>query len=158
MVLAGTTARYLENQDTVAESWASRLYNYYGDFIWKYYGWVLIAILIDTVVFWRCIESFGLRVIVGLKWIAIDYGLMAGTFFGLIYIAVAVIEISARRKGLGRKLLVIFEAQDNADRVDLGACFCLVFFLMNLTVCLLWYSYGYNPEGTVNPGWTGVFG
>jgi hypothetical protein len=34
----------------------------------------------------------------------------------------------------------------------------LVFFLLNLTIGVAWYSLKYNPKGTVNPGWTGIFG
>ena len=52
---------------------------------------------------------------------------------------------------------MIVEAQERTGRVDKWACSGLVFFHTNLIVCMLWYAYGYNPEGTVNPGWTGVF-
>jgi threonine/homoserine/homoserine lactone efflux protein len=34
----------------------------------------------------------------------------------------------------------------------------LMFFLLNLAFSVAWYSLKYNPEGTVNPGWTGIFG
>ena len=34
----------------------------------------------------------------------------------------------------------------------------LMFFLANLAVCVAWYSLKYEPEGTVNPRWTGIFG
>jgi hypothetical protein len=33
-----------------------------------------------------------------------------------------------------------------------------MFFLVNLAVCAAWYSLKYDPEGTVNPEWTGIFG
>ncbi|KAE9381905.1 hypothetical protein N431DRAFT_15583 [Stipitochalara longipes BDJ] len=35
-------------------------------------------------------------------------------------------------------------------------CFCI--FLSNLALCILWYAFVYNSTGTVNPGWTHVFG
>jgi len=42
--------------------------------------------------------------------------------------------------------------------VDGVAFFFLFFFLTNLGICLGWYAVIYNPTGTVNPGWTDVFG
>ena len=35
-------------------------------------------------------------------------------------------------------------------------CFCI--FLTDLAVCVLWYGLAYDSTGTVNPGWTYVFG
>ena len=35
---------------------------------------------------------------------------------------------------------------------------CFAMFLYTTVLSLLWYCYRYNPEGTVNRGWTGVFG
>jgi hypothetical protein len=35
---------------------------------------------------------------------------------------------------------------------------CFAMFLYSTILCLVWYWYRYNPEGTVNRGWTGVFG
>jgi hypothetical protein len=38
------------------------------------------------------------------------------------------------------------------------AIWTLVFFVVNLSVCALWYCLRYDPKGTVNPSWTEVFG
>jgi hypothetical protein len=37
------------------------------------------------------------------------------------------------------------------------AIWTLVFFLVNLSVCALWYCLRYDPTGTINPSWIGVF-
>jgi hypothetical protein len=38
------------------------------------------------------------------------------------------------------------------------AIWTLVFFVVNFSVCALWYCLRYDPKGTVNPSWTEVFG
>jgi hypothetical protein len=38
------------------------------------------------------------------------------------------------------------------------AAWTLVFIVLNLTICALWYLFRYSPAGTVNPSWTGIFG
>lgn len=35
---------------------------------------------------------------------------------------------------------------------------CFISFVYTTVVCVVWYAYRYNPEGTVNKSWTGVFG
>ncbi|KAH9209801.1 hypothetical protein DL95DRAFT_476286 [Leptodontidium sp. 2 PMI_412] len=35
---------------------------------------------------------------------------------------------------------------------------CFAMFLYSTILCVVWYWYRYDPEGTVNRGWTGVFG
>jgi len=35
---------------------------------------------------------------------------------------------------------------------------CFAMFLYSTILSVVWYWYRYNPEGTVNKGWTGVFG
>ena len=42
--------------------------------------------------------------------------------------------------------------------LDRAALFYLLFFLVNLVTCVLWYAFKYDPSGTVNPEWTDVFG
>jgi len=43
------------------------------------------------------------------------------------------------------------------NRSDL-TYWCFMMFLYSTVLCVIWYAYRYNPEGTVNRGWTGVFG
>ena len=47
---------------------------------------------------------------------------------------------------------------ENELPIDGAAWASLVFFLANLTVCVLWYAFMYDSTGTVNPSWTDVFG
>jgi hypothetical protein len=35
---------------------------------------------------------------------------------------------------------------------------CFAMFLYSTILCLVWYCHRYNPDGTMNRGWTGVFG
>ncbi|EPE31518.1 hypothetical protein GLAREA_12274 [Glarea lozoyensis ATCC 20868] len=42
--------------------------------------------------------------------------------------------------------------------VDTVACMSLFLFVLNLVICVLWYSWEYDATGTVNPAWTNVFG
>jgi hypothetical protein len=35
---------------------------------------------------------------------------------------------------------------------------CFMNFLHSTALCFALYAYRYSPEGTVNKGWTGVFG
>jgi len=44
--------------------------------------------------------------------------------------------------------------KDNAVMTYL--CFIMVFY--STVLCVVWYAYRYDPEGTVNRVWTGVFG
>ena len=62
---------------------------------------------------------------------------------------------------LGRSMLVVFprgKEHDGDDYVDDIALFLLVLFLLNLWGCIVGYANFYDPNGTINPGWTGVFG
>jgi hypothetical protein len=58
--------------------------------------------------------------------------------------------------GLGDTLLVA-PGEDSLS-VDDYAVGALIFFIANILVTVLWYCLRYNPEGTVNLGWTGGFG
>ncbi|CAG8983013.1 hypothetical protein HYALB_00003592 [Hymenoscyphus albidus] len=42
--------------------------------------------------------------------------------------------------------------------VKIEAVSSLLLFSLNILYCTCWYIYEYNPHGTVNPGWVGVFG
>lgn len=52
----------------------------------------------------------------------------------------------------GEKLLVRRGPEGGED------IWCSTFFIVNVVVCTLWYSLRYNPENTVNPTWTGIWG
>lgn len=60
---------------------------------------------------------------------------------------------------LGKNLLVTYpDAGEGAEKIDHGAVLSLVFFLATISACVLWYGYVFDPAGTSNPSWTGVFG
>lgn len=61
---------------------------------------------------------------------------------------------------LGRNLLVTLLQEDvNASpMVDDHGTASVAFFVMNLSLCALYFCYIYDPRGTVYPNWTGVFG
>jgi hypothetical protein len=52
----------------------------------------------------------------------------------------------------------ILLATPRLGSIDRTACWALVILLVVLCVCLLWYSFRYDPVGTVNSSWTVVFG
>jgi hypothetical protein len=63
--------------------------------------------------------------------------------------------------GLAETFLVAFRERDGESlKVDRVAIWCLGCFVIHLAACFMLYGYSgmYNPSGTVNPGWTGVFG
>ncbi|PVH89500.1 hypothetical protein DL98DRAFT_102290 [Cadophora sp. DSE1049] len=64
-----------------------------------------------------------------------------------------------RFKAVGCNLLITYsdEAEDGM-KVDVVACFALVFFLVTILACLLWYGFVYDSTGTSSPTWTGIFG
>jgi hypothetical protein len=42
--------------------------------------------------------------------------------------------------------------------VDYWAVAGFVFYVANVSLSLAWYAYAYDPKGTNNPRWTGIFG
>jgi hypothetical protein len=60
---------------------------------------------------------------------------------------------------LGKNLLVTYpDAIEGAAKIDHGAVLSVDFFLATIFACVLWYGYVFDPAGTSNPSWTGVFG
>jgi hypothetical protein len=58
--------------------------------------------------------------------------------------------------GLGEMLLIA--VLEHYLDVDERAVHALIFCIANIVIAVLWYWLRFNPEGTVNPSWTGVFG
>lgn len=69
----------------------------------------------------------------------------------------AVKKLCSLSPRLGETLLVS-SGQESSPAVDAAAVYALVFCVANIVVCMFWYWLRYNPEGTVNPSWTGIFG
>ena len=60
---------------------------------------------------------------------------------------------------MGQNLLVAFPAGELGTlKVDDDAVCWLVCSVANLLLCLAGYRFLYDSSGTVNPGWTAVFG
>ncbi|KAG4430164.1 hypothetical protein IFR05_014358 [Cadophora sp. M221] len=79
----------------------------------------------------------------------------------LLLLMVALGALFKRYEWVGRGMLVAFvERVKDKDVVvvDDKAFLLLIVFLVNFLICVVGYAWFYDSEGTVNPGWTGVFG
>ena len=67
-----------------------------------------------------------------------------------------------RFPGFGAQLMLTLPSDPRRRSItsepDPFAIFWFVLFVYSLASTVLWYSYKYDPQGTVDPGWTGVFG
>jgi hypothetical protein len=63
-----------------------------------------------------------------------------------------------KRKFLLRPATKVSKRMGFKSELKLADLSNLMFFLLNLAIGVAWYLLKYNPEGTVNPGWTGIFG
>ena len=104
------------------------------------------------------VMATGIGVIV---WVLFDQHLLIDVLlflvtFGAIPAFIYGVEIVCKwSPKVGATLLVSEGENGDTDRY---AIYCLAFFLVNITVCVLWYSLRYDSDGTVNPDWTGIFG
>jgi hypothetical protein len=104
------------------------------------------------------VMATGIGVIV---WVLFDQHLLIDMLlslvtFGAIPAFIYGVEIVCKwSPKVGATLLV--REGENGD-TDRYVVYCLAFFLVNITVSVLWYSLRYDSDGTVNPGWTGIFG
>jgi hypothetical protein len=65
-----------------------------------------------------------------------------------------------------RSVFITWESEAEAKETESGVLngeplltfLCFIMFLYTPILCVIWYWYRYHPEGTVNRGWTGVFG
>jgi hypothetical protein len=67
--------------------------------------------------------------------------------------------VAQKHRNVVRNLMLVIP-QNNEDVLEIeeDAVLFLGIFFSNLMHCLLGYRFLYDPSGTVNPGWTGVFG
>ena len=103
-------------------------------------GGTFISILLD-------LEYFTLRD-------SVLFSLSACSMLGFIWVVKKLSSLSPR---LGETLLIA-SGDEGSSAVDTGAVNALMLCISNVVVCVLWYWLRYDPEGTVNPSWTGVFG
>jgi hypothetical protein len=81
------------------------------------------------------------------------------TSFGLVAFLAFVSFLSSCSVVIGKNLLVVFPSTNEKGRsIDHEGFLSLAFFLATILAAILWYGNIYDPEGTVNPTWTGIFG
>jgi hypothetical protein len=85
--------------------------------------------------------------------------------FSMVYLGLVVWcfhflkSVCERHLTFSQNLLVAFrEGDTEALKIDELALFFFICFAFNFLSCLCTYRYFYNSYGTVNPGWTAVFG
>jgi hypothetical protein len=70
----------------------------------------------------------------------------------------AIRRLSLLSPWLGETLLITTAEKSLSVDVYDPAVWALILCIYNVVVSVLWYWLRYNPEGTVNPSWTRVFG
>ncbi|KAH9211616.1 hypothetical protein DL95DRAFT_464706 [Leptodontidium sp. 2 PMI_412] len=77
----------------------------------------------------------------------------------MLALLLAIQHFGRRFGAIGRNLLITYpDSAEGGVKVDVVACFSLVFFVVTVLASLLWYGLIYDSTGTSNPSWTGVFG
>lgn len=79
------------------------------------------------------------------------------SFTALLLLISAINRLCSKYPTLGVNLLMVPETT-RESRSPVTSAWTLVFFVVNLTVCTLWYCFRYDSTGTINPSWTGIFG
>lgn len=87
----------------------------------------------------------------------LDFLLFVLISIGLVSLGRAIRWLYSRYLMLSIYVLLLPEATRGA-KLPSGAVWSFALFIINLIVCALWYCFGYDPIGTVNPSWTGIFG
>ena len=75
-------------------------------------------------------------------------------------------KFAKRFPKFSRSVFITWESEAEASETEtvvqnsgpLLTFLCFIMFLYTPILCVIWYWYRYNPEGTVNREWTGVFG
>jgi hypothetical protein len=86
-----------------------------------------------------------------------DIPLFVLTFVGPVLLFRAIRWLCSRYPILSINVLLVPEEIRGA-RPPSGAVWAFSLFILTLLVCTLWYCFRFDPTGTVNPGWTGIFG
>jgi hypothetical protein len=86
----------------------------------------------------------------------LDILLFLLSFTAPLLLAVTILWLCSWYPHLSVYILMVPESL--RSREPPRATWTLVFFVVNLSVCALWYCLRYDPKGTVNPSWTEVFG
>jgi hypothetical protein len=80
--------------------------------------------------------------------------------FVIVYTFLALMNSFCRE--LGKQLLlgrqVEWDGPFIRENHDFETYVSLEFFIFTLTISVFWYCYRFDPTGTVNPQWTGIFG
>jgi hypothetical protein len=86
----------------------------------------------------------------------LDILLFLLSFTAPLFLAMMILWLCSRYPHLSIYILMVPESL--CGREPPRAIWTLVFFVVNLSVCALWYCLRYDSKGTVNPSWTEVFG
>lgn len=95
------------------------------------------------------------------KWLMIDIVCVLGSIIlaFALYTILGVLCSEYRTVAENLMLTSIDEDQSHPpNETDRDGRLVLVSFLYTVVFCMLWYAFRYDPTGTVNPKWTGVFG
>jgi hypothetical protein len=91
----------------------------------------------------------------GFKWLFIDIAFSLCLLFPALLLDVLLKTICLIFPAVGDSLMLISLNDGRADSA--GLCY-FIGFSYTMALCTLWYAFKYDPTGTVNPDWTGVFG
>jgi hypothetical protein len=93
------------------------------------------------------------------RMLVIDYGYFFGLFLAPINFFFVLENICSKNPSVGEHFAGRRSNTESVDPVDRGeGVLIFVSFLYTVVLCICWYAFRYNPAGTVNPGWTSVFG
>ena len=65
--------------------------------------------------------------------------------------------MAGRYPDVVRWLMLAVETDTGVVKVDEDAVWLLGLLVINLVYCVLGYRFVYDPSGTVDPGWRGIF-
>jgi hypothetical protein len=91
--------------------------------------------------------------------LVVDVGYIIGLFVTPIIFCYFLEKLCSIYPSVGEHFTGRKSDADSVFRVDSSEG-ALIFasFLYTLVLCICWYAFRYDPAGTVNPGWTSVFG
>lgn len=93
------------------------------------------------------------------RMLVVDVGYFFGLFLAPIILFFMLDNICSKYPSVGEHFSGRKINTESVNTVDRGeGVLIFVSFLYTVVLCVCWYAFRYNPAGTVNPGWTRVFG
>ncbi|PMD16714.1 hypothetical protein NA56DRAFT_649275 [Hyaloscypha hepaticicola] len=93
------------------------------------------------------------------RMLVVDFGYFIGLFVVPIIFFFVLENICSKYPSVGEHFSsrkIDTESVNTVGRSE--GVLIFVSFLYTVVLCICWYAFRYNPAGTVNPGWTSVFG